>query len=197
MDHISDKFLKRLPKNRKLVADLRQAAAVILDTSRPIAGIADSKVLAPARRERLALEIRARCVAYGLGWADAAEVDAINILQATLLAMRRALLALRCAPSHVVIDGDRCPSLDGLALDCSVEAIVRGDATVACVGAASILAKVARDAFMLELDGRYPGYGLGGHKGYPTAAHLAALRRLGPSPVHRRSFGPVQSCHPR
>jgi len=173
------------------------AAAVILDPQRPVAGIADSKVLAPSRRCELALQIRERCVAYGLGWADASEVDAINILQATMLAMRRSLLALRCAPAHVVVDGDRCPALDGLRLDCSIEAIVKGDATVACIGAASILAKVARDAFMLELDGRYPGYGLAGHKGYPTAAHTEALRRLGPSPVHRLSFGPVQSCRSR
>ena len=173
------------------------AAAVILDPQRPVAGIADSKVLTPARRSELALQIRDRCVAYGLGWADASEVDAINILQATMLAMRRSLLALCCAPAHVVVDGNRCPALDGLRLDCSIEAIVKGDASVACIGAASILAKVARDAFMLELEGRYPGYGLAGHKGYPTAAHTAALRRLGPSPVHRLSFGPVQSCRSR
>lgn len=173
------------------------AAAVILDPRRPVEGIADSKALTAARRSRLALEIRSRCIAYGLGWADAAEVDAINVLQATMLAMRRSLLALRCAPAHVVVDGDRCPALDGLRLDCSIEAIVRGDATVECIGAASILAKVARDEFMLELEGRYPGYGLAGHKGYPTAAHVEALRRLGPSPVHRLTFGPVQSCHSR
>jgi len=173
------------------------AAAVILDAGRPVTGIADSKVLSPARRGELAGEIRTTCVAYGLGWADAAEIDAINILQATMLAMRRALMALRCMPAHVIVDGDRCPDLDGLRLDCSIEAVVKGDAKVVCVGAASILAKVARDDFMRELDTRYPGYGLADHKGYPTAAHIAALRRLGPSPVHRRSFGPVQSCLPR
>jgi ribonuclease HII len=173
------------------------AAAVILDAGRPVAGIADSKVLSPARRAELAGEIRATCVAYGLGWADAAEIDSINILQATMLAMRRALVALHCLPAHVIVDGDRCPDLGGLRLDCSIEAVVKGDAKVLCVGAASILAKVARDDFMRELDDRYPGYGLAGHKGYPTAAHIAALRRLGPSPVHRRSFGPVQSCLPR
>ena len=173
------------------------AAAVILDARRPVVGIADSKVLAPGRRAELAREIRAACVAYGLGWADAAEIDALNILQATLLAMRRALVALRCPPAHVIVDGDRCPDLRGLRLDCSIEAVVKGDAKVVCVGAASILAKVARDDFMQELEGRYPGYGLAGHKGYPTASHIAALRRLGPSPVHRRSFGPVQSCLPR
>jgi ribonuclease HII len=108
--------------------------------------------------------------------------------------MRRALLGLHCAPAHVIVDGDRCPSLAGLSLDCTIEAVVAGDSSVTCVGAASILAKVARDRFMCELDVRYPGYGFAGHKGYGTPAHLAALRRLGPSAVHRRSFAPVQSC---
>lgn len=173
------------------------AAAVILDPARPIAGIGDSKALKAARRAELAGAIRERSLAWGLGWADAAEIDSINILQATFLAMRRALLALHTAPAHVVVDGDKTPGLAGLGFECSVEAVVKGDATVECVGAASILAKVARDEFMAELDGRYPGYGLAIHKGYPTAAHVAALRRLGPSPVHRRSFGPVQSCLPR
>jgi ribonuclease HII len=173
------------------------AAAVILDTARPIPGLADSKQLSPARREVLALEVRARSLAWGLGWADAAEVDALNVLQATFLAMRRALLALHAVPVHVVVDGARCPSLQGLAFDCTVESVVRGDAMVASVSAASILAKTARDACMRELDLRYPGYGFGDHKGYPTAAHVAALRRLGPSPVHRRSYAPVQSCDPR
>jgi ribonuclease HII len=173
------------------------AAAVILDDRDPIAGIADSKALSPARRAGLAIEIRARSVAYGLGWADAAEIDAINILQATLLAMRRALVALSRSPAHVIVDGNRCPDIRGTGLECSIEAVVKGDAKVVCVGAASILAKVARDEFMQELDLRYPGYGFAGHKGYPTQAHIAALQRLGPSPVHRRSFGPVQSCHPR
>jgi ribonuclease HII len=168
------------------------AAAVILDPGRPIVGLADSKALTAARREALEVEIRAGSLAWGLGWADAAEVDAINVLQATFLAMRRALAALSRAPAHVIVDGDRCPRLDGLGLDCTIEAVVRGDATVPSVSAASILAKCARDQHMRELDARYPGYGFAGHKGYPTAAHLAALRRLGPSPVHRRSFAPVQ-----
>ena len=170
------------------------AAAVILDDARPIIGLADSKRLSPARREALALEIRASSLAWGLGWADAAEVDEFNVLQATFLAMRRALAALRSAPAHVIIDGNRCPSLQGLAFECTVEALVRADATVASVSAASILAKTARDACMRELDLRYPGYGFADHKGYPTAAHVTALRRLGPSPVHRRSYAPVQSC---
>jgi ribonuclease HII len=173
------------------------AAAVILDPERPVVGIADSKVLTPGRRELLAVQIRANSLAFGLGWADAAEIDALNILQATMLAMHRALLALDRPPAHVVVDGNRCPATQGLHFSCSIEAIVKGDAKVACIGAASILAKVERDAYMVELDGRYPGYGLAGHKGYPTAAHVEALRRLGPSPVHRLSFAPVQSCQPR
>lgn len=173
------------------------AAAVILDDARPIIGLADSKRLSPARREALALEIRASSLAWGLGWADAAEVDEFNVLQATFLAMRRALAALSSAPAHVIVDGNRCPSLHGLTFECTVEAVVRADATVASVSAASILAKTARDACMRELDLRYPGYGFADHKGYPTASHVAALRRLGPSPVHRRSYAPVQSCGPR
>jgi len=173
------------------------AAAVILDPLRPIEGLADSKVLSPARRETLAVAIRARSLSFGLGWADACEIDALDILQATLLAMRRALFALHLPPSHVVVDGNRCPDLRGLPLECTGEAVVKGDATVASVSAASVIAKVTRDAFMRELDARYPGYGLAVHKGYPTAGHVAALRRLGPSAVHRRSFAPVQSCLPR
>ena len=173
------------------------AAAVILDSARPVAGIADSKALTPERRAELAIDIRARCIAFGLGWAEPDEIDRINILQATFAAMRRALAALAPPPQHVIVDGNRCPDLAGLGLACSIEAVVKGDAKVECVGAASILAKVARDARMVELDRSYPGYGLAGHKGYPTAAHVVALRRLGPSPVHRRSFGPVQSCLPR
>lgn len=170
------------------------AAAVILDPQRPIEGLADSKALAPARREALAVEIRASSLAWGLGWADAAEIDSLNILQATFLAMRRALAALALAPAHVVVDGNQVPPLTGLEFDCTIEAIVAGDATVPSISAASILAKCARDAHMIELDARYPGYGFAGHKGYPTAAHVAALRNLGPSPVHRRSFAPVQFC---
>lgn len=174
------------------------AAAVILDDTRPIIrGIADSKVLSPHVREDLAGRIRDRCVAWSLGWADPSEIDALNILQATMLAMRRALLGLSRVPAHVIVDGDRCPSLAGLPFDCSIEAVVAGDASVKCVGAASILAKVARDRHMCELDERFPGYGLARHKGYGTPQHLDALRRLGPSPVHRRSFAPVQSSIPR
>lgn len=173
------------------------AAAVILEPSRPVAGLADSKVLSPTRRAALATTIRTQSLAWGLGWADAAEIDTLNILQATMLAMRRALAALSVPPQHVIVDGNRCPDLSGLAFQCTAEAVVKGDALVASVSAASILAKVARDEHMRVLDGRYPGYGLADHKGYPTAAHIAALRRLGPSPVHRRSFAPVQSCDSR
>lgn len=171
------------------------AAAVILDRRRPIRGIADSKALAPEVREELATRIRERSVAWGLGWSDPCEIDAINILQATMLAMRRALLALHCAPAHVVVDGDRCPSLARTGFACSIEAVIAGDASVTCIGAASILAKVARDRFMCKLCGRYPGYGFSSHKGYGTPEHLDALRRLGPSAVHRRSFAPVQSSY--
>jgi ribonuclease HII len=172
------------------------ASAVILDPARPIEGLADSKQLSERRREALAVEIRARSAAWSLGWAEAAEVDALNILQATFLAMRRALGALGATPSHVMVDGNLCPDFGDLGWPCTVQAVVRGDATVPSISAASILAKCARDARMRELDGRYPGYGFAAHKGYPTAAHVAALRRLGPSPVHRRSFAPVQSCDP-
>jgi len=170
------------------------AAAVILDPGRHIEGLADSKTLGERRREALAAEIRSSSIAWGLGSAEPAEVDALNILQATFLAMRRALQALGAPPSHVVVDGNLCPDLRDLGWPCTVEAVVRGDATVPAVSAASILAKCARDACMLELEVRYPGYGFASHKGYPTAAHIAALRRLGPSPVHRRSFAPVQFC---
>jgi ribonuclease HII len=169
------------------------AGAVILDPMRPIEGLADSKVLTESRREALTLEIRSGSLAWGLGWADAAEVDALNVLQATFLAMRRALLALHVPPSHVVVDGDRCPDLSGLVVPCSGEAVVRGDATVPCISAASILAKCARDDCLREYDTCYPGYGFAAHKGYSTAAHVEALRRLGASPVHRWSFAPVQS----
>lgn len=173
------------------------AAAVILDRRRPIRGIADSKALAPDVREQLALKVRDRAIAWGIGWADPDEIDAINILQATMLAMRRAMLALRCQPAHVIVDGDRCPDLTGLSFECSIEAVIAGDATVTCVGAASILAKTARDRYMCELCERYPGYGFSAHKGYGTPEHLEALRRLGPTPVHRRSYAPVQCVDPR
>lgn len=170
------------------------AAAVVLDPGRALPGLADSKALPARRRGELALEIREKSVAWGIGWADPAEIDALNILQATLLSMRRALLALNTRPTHVIVDGNRCPRLEGLGMECGIEAIVKGDSLVASVSAASILAKVTRDELMCRLDRSYPGYGFARHKGYPTRAHLEALQRLGPSAVHRRSFAPVQSC---
>ncbi len=167
------------------------AAAVILDPARPIEGLGDSKALSEASRERLAPLIRARALAWAIGSADRAEIDALNILQATLLAMRRAVLALPLRPEHVQVDGNRAPALEDL--PCTVETVVRGDATVAAIGAASILAKTHRDALMRALEGSHPGYGFARHKGYGTAAHLAALRRLGPSSEHRLSFAPVRA----
>ncbi len=161
-------------------------AAVILDPARPIAGLRDSKALAPARREALAALIRERALAWALGRAEVEEIDAHNILQATLLAMARAVLALPVAPDRLLVDGNQSPRVPW-----PVETVVKGDALVPAISAASILAKVARDAEMVELDARYPGYGLAGHKGYPTREHLEALARLGPSPIHRRSFAPV------
>lgn len=168
------------------------AAAVILDPRRRIRGLADSKVLSVHERERLAPLIRSRALAFGIGWADRDEIDCLNILEATLLAMRRALLALPVCPTHVQVDGNRCPCIADLPLPCSLEAIVRGDARVAAISAASILAKVYRDAMMRSLDACYPGFALGTHKGYGTRAHLRALARRTPSPLHRRSFSPLR-----
>jgi ribonuclease HII len=164
------------------------AAAVVLDDADAITGLADSKTLTPARRARLAVEIRERSLCWSLGRAEVEEIDRLNILHASLLAMRRALDALPRVPDSALIDGNRLPP----AMPCHAEAVVGGDASVACISAASILAKEARDAEMIELDRVYPGYGLAVHKGYPTRAHLAALAALGPSVIHRRSFGPVR-----
>lgn len=163
------------------------AAAVILDPARPIAGLADSKKLTEARREALAPIIQEYALAWALGRAEVEEIDSINILQASLLAMRRAVLALQVAPEFALIDGNRCPELP-----CPAEAVIKGDSRVAAISAASILAKVARDREMVVLDAQYPGYGLAQHKGYPSKAHLAALEALGVSPLHRRTFGPVR-----
>jgi len=165
------------------------AAAVVLDPSAVPAGLADSKQLTPGRREELAVRIRSAAVAWSVAWADAGEIDTLNILHASMLAMRRAVLGLHLAPEHAQVDGNRCPRLP-----CTVEAIISGDARVAAISAASILAKVARDEFMRELDGVYPGYGFERHKGYPTPAHMAALAELGPCPCHRRSFRPVREA---
>ena len=163
------------------------AAAVILDPAQPIAGLADSKTLSEAQRESLAELIRTRSRAWALGRAEACEIDEINILQATLLAMHRAVDGLLRKPRRVLVDGNRCP-----VLAVPAQAVVKGDSKVAAISAASILAKVARDREMRELDARYPGYGFARHKGYPTREHLTGLRQLGASPVHRRSFGPVR-----
>jgi ribonuclease HII len=162
------------------------AAAVILDPRRPVAGLRDSKVLAPLRREELAILIRERSIAWATGSADVAEIDAINILQATMLAMRRAVEALGVAPEEALVDGNRCPPLA-----CRTRAIVKGDRDIAAISAASILAKTTRDALLVELDRVYPQYGFAQHKGYGTPEHLAALERHGPCPLHRRSFAPV------
>jgi len=162
------------------------AAAVILDDLHPIVGLADSKKLSPARRERLFDEIRAKALCFCIAEASVEEIDRINILQATLLAMRRAVLGLRLKPVMVLVDGNQLPRLDVPA-----EAIVKGDARVQSISAASILAKVHRDRWCQQLHERYPQYGFAGHKGYGTAEHLAALREHGICPEHRRSFAPV------
>jgi ribonuclease HII len=164
------------------------AAAVILHPGRDIVGLTDSKQLSAASRGELARLIMARASAWAVAWADAAEIDALNILAASLLAMRRAVDRLGVAPDHVCVDGHRCPRL---ARGCSVEAIIGGDARVPAISAASILAKTWRDAWMERLELRHPGYGFARHKGYPTAEHHAALARLGPCAAHRRTFGPV------
>ena len=165
------------------------AAAVILDPGRPVPGVRDSKALPAAARESLALEIRERAVAWAVASASVGEIDALNILQATLLAMRRAVDALAVRPALARVDGNRPPRLA-----CAVQTVVGGDAIDPAISAASILAKTARDAEMLVLHARHPGYGFDRHKGYPTAEHLARLRELGPSPEHRLSFGPVRAA---
>ena len=169
------------------------AAAVVLDPQRPVHGLADSKALPPSRRIALATEIRARALSWGIGVSSPAEIDELNILRATLLAMRRALLALAPEPCAIEVDGNRLPPLEGLACAQAAVAVVRGDATRPAISAASILAKTLRDDLMHQLDAQHPGYGFAIHKGYPTPAHLAALDRLGPCAAHRRSFAPVRS----
>ena len=163
------------------------AAAVILDPERPIDGLRDSKLLTALQRTRLAAEIRAYALAWAVAEADVAEIDDLNILQATLVAMRRAVLALGMAPGEVLVDGNRCP-----ALPCPARAIIGGDRDVAAISAASILAKTARDLQLIELDRVYPVYGFARNKGYGTPEHLAALLRHGPCPAHRKSFSPVR-----
>ena len=167
------------------------AAAVILDPARPIDGLRDSKQLSAARREALAAAIRERAIGWAVARASVAEIDRLNILQAALLAMRRAVDALPVAPTLARVDGNRPPRLA-----CGVELIVGGDATEPCISAASILAKTERDADLLALHARFPGYGFDRHKGYPTADHLERLRVLGPCVEHRRSFAPVRALLP-
>lgn len=167
------------------------AAAVILRPGRAIPGIADSKVLSAATRERLSLLIKRRALCFGIGWADPAEIDALNILHATFLAMRRAVLAMALCPDVLLVDGNRLPQLGGLGAS-SARAIIGGDASETAIGAASILAKTARDRYMNQVDATYPQYAFASHKGYATALHRRRLREHGPCVLHRRSFAPVE-----
>ncbi len=164
------------------------AAAVILDPSRRINGLNDSKQLTEERRNVLAVRIRERAIAWGVGVATVEEIDQVNIRQANFLAMQRAFAQLSVAPTHVLVDGNDPPPIA-----CKVTCIVGGDALKPCISAASILAKTARDSMMVDLCAQYPGYGFSQHKGYGVAAHMEALRRLGPSPTHRRTFAPVRA----
>ena len=165
------------------------AAAVILDDLKPVKGLRDSKALTALRREQLYEEIMARALCVSIAEATVDEIDRLNILHATMLAMQRAVERLRLPPAQVLVDGNRLPLLKVPA-----QAIVKGDAKVAAISAASIIAKVHRDRLCQDLHARYPAYGFDGHKGYPTPVHLQALREHGPCPVHRRSFAPVRDC---
>ena len=169
------------------------AAAVILDPRRVIRGLRDSKQLSPERRAVLAGRIRERALAIAIAEAPHDEIDLLNILQATLLAMKRALIDLPERPAKIMIDGNCAPQLHDCFADCEVQTVIGGDDLVPCISAASIIAKTHRDALMRRLDDQYPGYGLGQHFGYGTRAHLRALVRLGPTPIHRQSFNPLRS----
>lgn len=162
------------------------AAAVILDPAKPIRGLNDSKLLSEKKRETLAEEIRERALAWALGRAEVEEIDKINIFQASLLAMQRAVNALKIKPEFALVDGNHAPKLF-----CNVEAIIKGDQLIPAISAASIIAKVARDAEMIAMDNEFPGYGFASHKGYGTEKHVIALRELGVSKIHRKSFSPV------
>jgi ribonuclease HII len=162
-------------------------AAVILDPQKPIEGLTDSKKLSEKKREKLSAEIKEKALSWCIARAEVEEIDEINILQASLLAMKRAVEGLHIQPEHVLIDGNRCPDMPY-----SMQAIVKGDAIEPAIGAASIIAKVARDQEMIELDKVYPEYGLAGHKGYPTKKHMAAIKEHGVTKIHRRSFSPVK-----
>ena len=168
------------------------AAAVILRRGSRIEGVADSKALNPMQRVHLNEVIRRNALCFGIGWADPGEIDALNILQATFLAMRRALLAMSVIPDHVLVDGNRMPSLCGMGKALTGRAIVRGDVSHAAISAASILAKTARDGYMDDMDAVYPQYSFAIHKGYPTTTHRRLLAQHGPCPLHRRSFEPVR-----
>lgn len=164
------------------------AAAVILDPANPIEGLDDSKKLSEKRREKLFEEIQEKALAFAVARASIAEIDELNILHASLLAMKRAAEDLEPQPEYVLVDGNRCPKWR---YDC--ESVVKGDSRVPAIAAASILAKVTRDREMVELDSQYPGYGFAAHKGYPTKVHLEALEALGPTPFHRMSYGPLKN----
>lgn len=189
---------KKIPGRKTLIAGVDEAgrgplagpvvaAAVILDESTVIAGLGDSKTISETKRNYLAAEIKEKALAWAIAQVENEEIDELNILNASMLAMKKAVEALKIQPDHVQVDGNCCPPLN-----CSVEAIVKGDALVEVIGAASILAKVSRDALMVEMDEVYPGYGFAKHKGYPTKQHRAALLRLGVCEIHRRSYAPVQ-----
>ena len=167
------------------------AAAVILRPGRPIPGVADSKVLTAEERTRLGCLIRRRALCFGIGWADPKEIDTLNILHATFLAMRRAILAMRCPPDRLLVDGNRLPRLGGLGGVLEARAIIGGDASEPSISAASILAKTARDEYMVQMHNLYPEYEFARHKGYGTATHRRLLALHGPCPLHRRSFAPV------
>lgn len=162
------------------------AAAVILDTDVAISGLADSKKLSAKQRQKCFRSIIEKSLCYAIGRASVAEIEQINILQASMLAMQRAIAALNLQPEFVYVDGNRCP-----AWDYPCEAVVKGDSLIPSISAASIVAKISRDQEMIELDAQYPGYGFASHKGYPTPAHLAALESLGPTAIHRRTYAPV------
>ncbi|MDP9087871.1 MAG: ribonuclease HII [Pseudomonadota bacterium] len=168
------------------------AAAVILRPRRPIEGVADSKSLSAEERSRLNVVIRREALCFGIGWADHVEIDALNILQATFLAMRRALLAMTLTPDHVLVDGHLLPNLQGLGKVLTARAIINGDCTQPAISAASILAKTARDSYMDQMHTLYPAYAFSDHKGYATPDHQRLLTLHGPCPLHRRSFEPVR-----
>ena len=165
------------------------AAAVILDENIEITGLGDSKALSEKRRMSLELEIKEKSLAWSVARVEHDVIDRINILQASMLAMQQAVEGLQIAPDHVQVDGNRCPELS-----CSVEAVVKGDSRIKVIGAASILAKVARDRIMIDMDEKFPGYDFARNKGYPTKQHREALQRLGACEIHRRSYSPVQMC---